>query len=348
MYSGSAEERMNAIEVSDLRKTFTTRKGRPFRKKRELVTAVDGVSFSIREGEIFSLLGPNGAGKTTCIKMLATLLVPTSGSATVLGHDVVRDESAVRRAMTAVLPGERTLFWKLTVRENLHYFGALYGVGRKFATRRIAELSGYFGIDDKLDTLVEKLSTGQRQKVVLSRALLPDPSVILLDEPTLGLDPNAATALRTMIRQIRDQGKTILLTTHYMYEADELSDRVAIINKGRIACLDTPDALKRGLDARRIIRAEVSGWSGECEARFPTMFPGAGSACDHRDGLTNITIKVRGQDILVGDLGRLVTDCGGMIRTVTVDDPSLEDVFIAHTGDRLETSNEGVEHAIAV
>ncbi|MEE8441038.1 MAG: ABC transporter ATP-binding protein [Spirochaetia bacterium] len=165
---------MNAIEVRDLRKTFTARKGPLFRNKKETVTAVNGVSFAIPEGEIFSLLGPNGAGKTTCIKMLATLLIPTSGTATVLGQDVVRDELAVRRLMTAVLPGERTLFWKLTVKENLHYFGALYGVGKSFAARRIAELAAYFGIEEKLDTLVEKLSTGERQKVVLSRALLPD------------------------------------------------------------------------------------------------------------------------------------------------------------------------------
>jgi len=311
-----------------------------FHKTRETIMAVDGISFDIRDGEIFSLLGPNGAGKTTCIKMLATLLIPTSGSASVLGHDIVREEAAVRRVMTAVLPGERTLFWKLTVRENLHYFGALYGVSRTFTSARISELAGYFGIEDKLDTLVEKLSTGQRQKVVLSRALLPDPQVILLDEPTLGLDPNAGTALRRMIRSIRDQGKTILLTTHYMYEADELSDRVAIINKGRIACLDTPSALKRSLKARRIIRAEISGMNGGFEGRFASAFPGADLTRDRREDLDHLTITVRDGEILVGDLGQLVNGCGGTIRTVSVDEPTLEDVFIAHTGERLEQPAE--------
>jgi ABC-2 type transport system ATP-binding protein len=337
---------MNAVDVHDLQKSFTARKGPPFRKTRETVNAVGGVSFSIREGEIFSLLGPNGAGKTTCIKMLATLLIPTSGTATVLGHDVVKKEVAVRRLMTAVLPGERTLFWKLTVKENLHYFGALYGVSKAFASRRIEELASYFGIEEKLDTLVEKLSTGQRQKVVLSRALLPDPAVILLDEPTLGLDPTAGIALRRMIRQIRDQGKTILLTTHYMYEADELSDRVAIINKGRIACLDTPAALKQSLNAKRIIRAEIDGWTTECENRFTAAFPRADLQTDGRGRLVRLTITVRGREVLVGDLGRIVSECGGMIRTVTVDEPSLEDVFIAHTGANLDGAGEQRADAI--
>jgi ABC-2 type transport system ATP-binding protein len=245
--------------------------------------------------------------------------------------------------MTAVLPGERTLFWKLTARENLRYFGALYGVSRAYTNKRISELAAYFDLEEKLDTLVEKLSTGQRQKVVLSRALLPDPAVILLDEPTLGLDPNAAVALRRMIMQIRDQGKTILLTTHYMYEADELSDHVAIINKGRIACLDAPSALKQSLDARKIIRAEVDGWTRRTEARFQSAFPAALLTTDRRNGLAKLTIKVRGREILVGELGQIVNDCGGMIRTVSVDEPTLEDVFIAHTGERLTEADESSE-----
>ena len=187
-----------------------------FRRKKELVTAVDGISFRIERGQIFSLLGPNGAGKTTIIKILATLLIPESGRACVNGFDVVKDDLAVRKVMTAVLPGERTLFWKLTVKENLFYFGSLYGLSRRSVKEKIDGLLQFFGIEDKRDVLVEKLSTGERQKVVLPRALLPDPEVILLDEPTLGLDPVAAIALRKLIQQIAGRGKTILLTTHYM------------------------------------------------------------------------------------------------------------------------------------
>ncbi|MFW5884259.1 MAG: ATP-binding cassette domain-containing protein [Spirochaetota bacterium] len=328
---------MYALEVSDLRKEFTAKTGPLFRRKREVVSAVDGVDFALEQGEIFSLLGPNGAGKTTCIKMLATLLIPTSGSARVFGHDVVADEARVRRMMTAVLPGERTLFWKLTVRENLRYFGSLYGLSRSYTDARIAELTGYFGVEEKLSTLVEKLSTGQRQKVVLCRALLPDPSLILLDEPTLGLDPNAARQLRALIRGIRNEGKTVLLTTHYMYEADELSDRIAIINKGRIVALDTPAALKASLDARQIVRVETDLWTPACEKAFERAFPGNEVELERRADAVALTILVRRGPIAVGELAQIINACGGTIRTVRVEEPSLEDVFVALTGDRART-----------
>lgn len=337
---------MYALEVSDLRKDFVTKSGPLFNRRRETVNAVDGVSFAIPQGEIFSLLGPNGAGKTTVIKILATLLIPSSGSARVFGLDVVRDETEVRRRMTAVLPGERTLFWKLTVRENLRYFGSLYGLTRAYTDARIDELISFFGVKDKMNTLVEKLSTGQRQKVVLSRALLPDPSLILLDEPTLGLDPNAARQLRQLIRGIRDQGKTVLLTTHYMYEADELSDRVAIINKGKIACLDTPQALKRSLGATKIIRVETDVSSPLYEAAIDAAFPGNRVESEKRNGGAALTIHVRIGDVPVGDLARVVNECGGSIRTIRLDEPSLEDVFVAMTGDHVEVAHE--PEAVAV
>ncbi len=331
---------MHAMEVSDLRKDFVVRSGPPFRRTRETVSAVDGVSFAIGRGEIFSLLGPNGAGKTTCIKILATLLLPTSGTARVFGHDVVRNETEVRRLMTTVLPGERTLFWKLTVRENLRYFGSLYGLTRRFTDARTHELISYFGIEEKADSLVERLSTGQRQKVVLCRALLPDPALILLDEPTLGLDPNAGRQLRTLIRGIRDQGKTVLLTTHYMYEADELSDRVAIISKGRIACLDTPEALKRSLGAKKIIRVETDGWTPAFEAAFHAAFPGNRVDAQKRSDGAAVTIKVCRTDVTVAGLAVIINSRGGTIRSVRVEEPSLEDVFVAVTGDQVEAVDE--------
>ncbi|TVQ28662.1 MAG: ABC transporter ATP-binding protein [Spirochaetaceae bacterium] len=330
---------MIALDVDGLRKEFTSRSGPPWRRRRETVTAVDGVSFSIPAGEIFSLLGPNGAGKTTCIKMLATLLIPTAGSARVLGHDIVKEEQAVRRLMTAVLPGERTLFWKLTVRENLRYFAALYGLDRAFTDRRIDELTSFFGVAEKLGALVEKLSTGQRQKVVLCRALLPDPALILLDEPTLGLDPHAARSLREMIRAIRDQGKTVLLTTHYMYEADELSDRVAIIHNGRIVCMDSPAVLKRSLNANKIIRLETDVWPHECTMAFDRRFPGNDAVAEERDGQMHVTIMVRSGEIAIGELAGMVNEYGAMITTVRVEEPSLEDVFIEMTGERVESAD---------
>ncbi len=336
---------MRALEVDNLRKEFETKTGPLFRKKRETITAVDGVSFAIDRGEIFSLLGPNGAGKTTTIKMLATLLIPTAGTARVFGHDVVREEATVRRLMTTVLPGERTLFWKLTVKENLRYFGSLYGLTKAYTERRIAELISFFGMEEKANALVERLSTGQRQKIVLSRALLPDPQLILLDEPTLGLDPNAARQLRELIRSVRDQGKTVLLTTHYMYEADELSDRVAIINKGRIACLDTPDQLKRSINAQKIIRAETDVWTPACSSAFEAAFPGNSIELEPDRESVRLTIMVRSGDVTIGRLASIALECGATIRTVQVDEPSLEDVFVAFTGDRAELEGESDEQS---
>lgn len=338
---------MRAVEVIGLRKEFVTKSGPVFRKRRETVRAVDDVNFSIEEGQIFSLLGPNGAGKTTCIKMLATLLIPTSGSARVFGRDVVSEEMEVRRLMTAVLPGERTLFWKLTVRENLRYFGALYGLSRSYTDHRIDELTGYFGIDGKRNALVEKLSTGQRQKVVLCRALLPDPALILLDEPTLGLDPNAARQLREMIRGIRQAGKTVLLTTHYMYEADELSDMVAIINNGRIACMDTPGALKRSLNARKIIRVETDVWHSGAASVFEVAFPGNRIEATAHGESVALTIMVADGEIPVGRLASVLNDAGCVIQTIRVEEPSLEDVFVAMTGDRITEERHDVEPALA-
>lgn len=331
---------MHMIEVDQLKKQFVSKKGPPWRRKKSTFTAVDGVSFAIPAGSIFSLLGPNGAGKTTTIKMLATLLVPTAGRATVAGYDVVKDEAQVRRELTAVLPGERTLYWKLTARENLRYFGTLYGLPRGRINDRIIELARFFELDEKLDALVEKLSTGQRQKVVLCRALLPSPRVILLDEPTLGLDPVAARGLRQMIRSIKAQGTTVLLTTHYMFEADELSDTVAIINDGRIAAMDTPRALKQQLGARRIVRATIRDWSESCSADVRRAFPGDEIEIAQAEGVVHLTIKEQESEVTVAALGQAIATCGATISSLSAEEPTLEDVFVTMTGNRINPASE--------
>ncbi len=213
--------------------------------RRQRFRAVAGVDLEVRRGEIFGLLGPNGAGKTTTMRMLATLLEPTEGSARVLGLDVVTQAREVRRRMGAVLSGERSLYWKLTGRENLDYFAALYHVPRQLTRERIVAALAAVQLTDRADDYVERYSTGMRQRLVLARALLPDPELLLLDEPTVGLDPQAARDLRERVVRLRDTGRTILLTTHYMEEADQLCDRVAIIDHGRIVALDRPSELKR-------------------------------------------------------------------------------------------------------
>ncbi len=331
--------KMSIIEVDNLKKSFITKKGSLFRRKKELVTAVDGISFSIERGQIFSLLGPNGTGKTTTIKILSTLLIPDSGKAMVKGFDVVQDDLEVRKVLTAVLPGERTLFWKLTVKENLFYFGSLYGLSRRSVKGKIEGLLQFFNIEDKRDVLVEKLSTGERQKVVLSRALLPAPEVILLDEPTLGLDPVAAISLRKLIKRIADRGTTILLTTHYMYEADELSDSVAIINKGKIACLDTPARLKQSVAAKRIIRIQVNAWDSNLNDHFRKRFAVQSIDTHQKDDGIHVRIKCKNNGFSLKEISDCLNGHGVLVNNVSFDEPSLEDVFIEMTGNTISAKD---------
>lgn len=240
-----------AVEVKNLRKIFISRKKKMFRtvEKKEF-KAVDGVSFEILKGEIFGLLGPNGAGKTTTIKMITGLLRPTSGTVQVNGIDVDKKPMEALGSIGTVLAGDRSIYWKLTGRENLEYFAALYGFGRKEARKRAEDILKRLEFGDKADELVEKYSTGMKQKIALGKALIPGAPVVLLDEPTLGLDPQSALNLREIILDIKREGRAVLLTTHYMEEADFLCDRVAIIDGGKIIALDTPEKLKDGIKGR--------------------------------------------------------------------------------------------------
>ncbi|MCA9145430.1 MAG: ABC transporter ATP-binding protein, partial [Planctomycetales bacterium] len=188
--------------------------------------AIRDIDLQLNQGDLFGFIGPNGAGKTTTIKMLCTLLEPTAGTATVCGFDVVQQADRVRQQLGAVLTGERSIYWKLTGRENLQYFAALYHLPPAVAQQQIAELLARFDLAKRADELVEKYSTGMKQRIAIAKALLAKPPVILLDEPTLGLDPQAARNLRELIRELKADGHTILLTTHYMEEADQLSDRI--------------------------------------------------------------------------------------------------------------------------
>ena len=190
----------------------------------------------------------------------------------------------------------------------------------------------FFGLEDKRDVLVEKLSTGERQKVVLSRALLPDPEVILLDEPTLGLDPVAAISLRKLIKQIAGRGKTILLTTHYMYEADELSDTVAIINKGKIACLGTPARLKQSLAAKRIIRMQVDAWDDSLHDSFRDRFEVQSIDTNQKENDIQVQIKCGTNGFSLTEISDFLNGNGITANNISFDEPSLEDVFIEMTG----------------
>ena len=328
-----------AIEATGLTKDFekgrrtTWQRLRREPDRRERFRAVDGIDLRVETGEIFGILGPNGAGKTTTMRMLATLLEPTSGSATVLGHDLVTDARAIRRRLGAVLSGERSLYWKLTARENLEYFAALYHVPPTDTPARISDILEAVHLTDRADDYVEKFSTGMRQRLVLARALLPAPALLLLDEPTVGLDPQAARDLRERVVQLRDEGRTVLLTTHYMEEADQLCDRIAIVDHGRIVALDTPDGLKRNLSATEVVRLELHA-PERADAGLVARVEALGTIAqrERNNGALHLTVHCDSARVLVP----LVIDAAraeaAELANIQVQPVSLEDVFISLTG----------------
>jgi ABC-2 type transport system ATP-binding protein len=301
--------------------------------RRERFRAVDGIDLRVEGGEIFGILGPNGAGKTTTMRMLATLLEPTAGTARILGHDLVTEAREIRRRLGAVLSGERSLYWKLTARENLEYFAALYHVPPAQTKDRIARILETVRLTDRADDYVEKFSTGMRQRLVLARALLPAPELLLLDEPTVGLDPQAARDLRERVVQLRDEGRTVLLTTHYMEEADQLCDRIAIVDHGRIVALDTPDGLKRSLKATEVVRLELNA-PEVADERLVARLAAAGQVAqrERQNGALHLTVHCQSARELVP----LVIDAArtedAAVANIQVQPVSLEDVFISLTG----------------
>jgi ABC-2 type transport system ATP-binding protein len=228
----------NAIEVRDIVKKFGE------------FTAVNGISFEVKDGEIFGLLGPNGAGKSTLIRMMVTLLPPTSGTAVINGFDVVKKADDVRRSI-GVIPQAMTSDLELSVYENLLIFAKLYGVPSETRTRLIAELLEAVELTQWADKPVKNLSGGMRRRVEIARGLVHEPRVFFLDEPTTGLDPVSRTAVWQMLRKIKSQRDlTVLITTHYMDEADKLCDRIAIVDHGKLVALDSPQALKASIPGR--------------------------------------------------------------------------------------------------
>lgn len=247
---GSGPERRVAISVDDISKTYPIaflRLKKFFRRRfKPPVAALCDVSFDIREGEIFGLIGPNGAGKTTLTKIVATLVQPTSGSVTVKGYDSVREDQNVRRQVGLATAEERSFYWRLTAEENLLFFARLHGLGELAATKRIKELLMRFEIEELARRRFGELSTGNKQRLAVARAMLASPPVLLLDEPTRSLDPLAASRMRLLIKSLATDNTpvTVLLTSHNLVEVEELCERVAIISKGRIRALDTPQKLR--------------------------------------------------------------------------------------------------------
>jgi ABC-2 type transport system ATP-binding protein len=322
---------MNAIEVRDLHRVFRATIGTIRRKTREVV-AVDGISFDVRDGELFGLLGPNGAGKTTTVKMLTTLLIPTSGSATILGHDVVKDADAIRSRIGFIFGGERGLYWRLSAKDNLRYFADLYHVDPDVAKRRLPELLELVGLSGREDEKVEGYSRGMRQRLHVARCLLHDPQVLFLDEPTMGLDPVGARELRQVINNLVAQDKTVLLTTHYMFEADALCERVAVINHGKIVALDTPEGLKGHVEDLSVIELEVFGVAPEMVDLLRQIPDVDTVSVENRDQKQALRVHSHLGSAIVPQIMQRLDGNGVSIGRVAVREPTLEDAYVRLVG----------------
>jgi ABC-2 type transport system ATP-binding protein len=318
-----------AIEVEELCRTYRSRTG-IFRRRRKEVHALRGITFEVERGELFGLLGPNGAGKTTTIKILTTLLLPSSGSARVLGHDPARDPGQVRRRIGHVFGGDRGLYDRLSALDNLRYFADLYRVPVRDKRRRIAELLDLVGLQGRERERVETYSRGMRQRLHIARGLLHDPEILFLDEPTIGLDPVGAREVRETIAGLRSQGKTILLTTHYMYEADELCQRIAVIAGGLFVASGTPVELKSRVVDRTVIELETFGIAEATLDRLRGV-PGVASvATETRDQSEVILVQSSVGAELVQTLLRELD--GETIGKVISREPTLEDAYVELVG----------------
>ena len=309
---------------------------RVYDAKPEPVTALAGVDLEVAPGEFFGLLGPNGAGKTTLIKILTTLLLPTSGEARIFGFDVATDTRRIRRIMNMVAGGEQSGYGILTVREQLWMFSQFYGLPSREGWTRVDQLIEAVGLSEQRLQRVSTLSTGQRQKMNMARGLLNDPWILFLDEPTLGLDVAAARSIRELVLDWKAAvpGRTVLLTTHYMAEADELCERIAIVDRGRILAIGTPEELKRRVQRESIFRLELDRLDGGVAqlARLPGV-ESAALAADTDTESQRVAVNL----VLTDDaaLGGVVTALGGTgshILALRKSEPTLEDVFVELVG----------------
>ena len=318
-----------AIEVENLRRIYRVTIG-VFKRSIKEVVAVEDVSFSVEAGELFGLLGPNGAGKTTTVKMLTTLLIPTAGQARVMGYDIVKGTKDVQKRIGFIFGGERGLYWRLTGIDNLRYFASLYHVDPDVAKQRIPYLLDLVGLHDRGNERVEGYSRGMKQRLHVARTLLHDPEVLFLDEPTIGLDPVGAREFRQVILNLQSESKTILLTTHYMFEADALCQRVAVINRGRIIALDTPANLKRDVSDLSVIEIEVFGVPPKVIEQMRTLpFVAAVSVENHDQRQALMIQSPRGSEA-VPDLMAALN--GLRVGGVVVREPTLEDAYVRLVG----------------
>lgn len=313
---------MKAIKIESLVKKF------------DGITAVNRINLEVEHGEIFSLLGPNGAGKTTTINILSTLLKPTSGRAIVNGHDVVAEPAKVRESIGIVFQ-DPSLDDQLTARENLDIHGRLYHIPKEERRKRIDEVLEMVELHDRADSIVKTFSGGMRRRLEIARGLMHRPAILFLDEPTIGLDPQTRRHIWDFVRKLRDDGVTVLLTTHYMEEADELADRIAIMDKGRIVVEGSPDELKDSVGGD-VIKIRYEGDLNSLKKKIAGI---------------GVKVRVVGDELIMNVskaeeiIPKIFKISGEGIKSIMYKEPSLEDVFLNYTGrEYREEEMDGIEN----
>jgi ABC-2 type transport system ATP-binding protein len=315
---------MKAIEIRDLKKSYGEK------------TVVDSLTLDVEKGEVFGMLGPNGAGKTTTIRTVLTLLKPTAGRVTVWGFDVIAQPREVRQVLGYV-PQEKAVDRYLTGREHLALVADLYHLTRPDAKNRIEAVLELVDLSQKADDLVNNYSGGMKKKLDIACGLIPDPKILVLDEPTLGLDVESRIRIWEYIRQLRHGGLTILMTTNYLDEADQLCDRVAILDRGRLAALGSPVALKKGLGGDRVMvrfgpeQDGLEKLAGDLKKELPFVGEIKVSAADHE-----LEIRVASNEEALAPLIQRIHRQGHPILAIQYSRPTLEDVFITYTGHKIK------------
>lgn len=320
------------VIIDKLTKTYTVkqRKGL-FRSEEKQVEALKGISLEIKTGEIFGLLGPNGAGKTTLIKCLTTLLLPTSGRVHINGFELTKEDNAIRATVGCMLMGERGLYWKLTGRENLMFFGALYHLSPVDRKQRANQIIDNLELGEIADRTVETYSSGQKMKLAFAKALINDAPLLILDEPTNTLDVPSARELRAVVRELNQEGKTVIYTTHIMSEAETLCDRVAIVDRGEVLAMGNVPDLKASLKRDAVIRIEgvISAKAAMAVQALPGVTRAATASVN---GHTQLTVVAEDHQTLLPQLIQTLTAHNAVMRKITPEEVTLEDVFIARTG----------------
>ncbi len=333
-----------AISTLNLTKHFPRTSGYrdilPFRSK-QFVTAVNGVDLEVKEGEFFGLLGPNGAGKTTLIKLLCCLVLPSSGTAQVFGHDILKEEQAVKNLVGLVSSEERSFFWRLTGRENLQFFASLYHLSGLPAKKRIDELLEMVGLTDEGDIRFQNYSTGMRQKLAIARGLLSHPRLLFVDEPTRSLDPVSAQTVRRFFKEkVAGEGKTVVLATHNLNEAEQLCDRLAIMNHGKVIALGSVPELRSLFQSYEACRLQVKHLS---ESILPQLrqIDGVLDCCtsSQQNGTLTLELKLSNRLAALPQLLQTMVQSGAEICDCQIHELPLEEIFV-HALDGGDVSKE--------